>query len=186
MSNDEEVRKAIIYSLKSEMMKIEWWDEVQEDVKTRLEWIINHINPIGTLFTRSYMTLFRWEFERRRLDGENITNPFAGYVSTLMGMRISEEAYQCGILPTRATLDLYDYVDPNDSDVAACLYLCHKIEVLEQMGALQHNAERMKTTPSEMAKVIKGLNKPKRTKKRTPKINEEKLTWDLPDDTDEP
>lgn len=179
--DDDVLKKAIVHSIKSEMMKIEWWEEVQEDVRTRLEWIINRIDSIGTLFARSYMSLFRWEFERRKLEGQNITNPLAGYVSTLMGMRISEEAYQCGTLPTRSILDLYDYVQPNDSDVAACLFLCHKIEILERMGALQHDEAEMKTTPSEMSKAIRDLTRKKR-KKRTPKIDEEKLTWDFDDE----
>jgi hypothetical protein len=178
--SEEAVRKAIIIQLKTEMMKIDWWDEVQEDVQTRLGWVIDHVTDIGPLFARSFMMLFRWEFDRRRIGGETIKNPYAGFVSTLMGMRISEEAYQCGILPTRSLLDLYDYVAPNDSDVAACLYLCHKIEIFEQMGALQHSPEQMKTTPSEMAKVIRDLGKPKRqrpSQKGTPLANEEKFTW---------
>ncbi|MHA2279554.1 MAG: hypothetical protein ACXAC5_01495 [Promethearchaeota archaeon] len=130
------------------------------------------------------MILFRWEFERRRLKVKNLTNPYAGFVSTLLGMRISEEAFQCGILPTRAILDLYDYVQPNDSDVAACLFLCHKIEVLETMGALIHNEEEMKATPSEMARVIKEAQKSRQPRKKNPTSTVEKITWDFDDNDD--
>ena len=185
MSSDPIVRKAIIASIKSELMKIDWWDEVQDDVRARLEWIINHVEHLGTLFARTYMTLFRWEFERRRLTAKKLNNPYAGYVASLLGMRISEEAYQCGLLPTRSVLDLYDYVQPSDSDVAACLFLCHKIEVLETMGALVHNEDELKTTPSEMSKVIRGLSKRNRMKKRNQHgVTEEKLTWDANNDDD--
>lgn len=179
---DPAVRQAIIASIKTELMKVDWWDEVQEDVRTSLEGIIDHVDRIGTLFSRSFMILFRWEFERRHLKTKGLTSPYAGYVSSLLGMRISEEAYQCGILPTRAVLDIYDYVRPNDSDVAACLFLCHKIEVLELMGALVHDDEKMKTTPSEMAQVIKAqVKKRKRTPKKNPTSADEKIMWDFDD-----
>ncbi len=184
MARDTSVLKAIINSVKTELIKLEWWDEVQDDVKTRLEWIINHIEHLGPLFSRSYMTLFRWEFERRKIEGDHITSPYAGFVSSLLGMRISEEAYQCGVLPTRSILDLYDYVEPNDSDVAACLFLCHKIEVLEKIGALAPDVATLKTNPSEMASVIRGnMRKKRKSRKPPPKFdNEEKITWNFDDD----
>ena len=97
----------------------------------------------------------------------------ASYFSTLMGMRISEEAYQCGLLPTRAVLNLYDYLQPNDADVAACLMLCHKIEVLEKSGMLVMDEIKTRTSPSEMAKI---LRPPK--KKRAKPIQEETIVWD--------
>ncbi len=170
--SDKVVRQAIIVSLKRELVKSSWWGEVQDDVKTRLDWIVDHIDQAGLLFASSYMSLFSWEYERRKLEGHNVTNPMASYFSTLMGMRISEEAYQCGLLPTRAVLNLYDYLEPNDADVAACMMLCHKIEVLEKSGMLLMNESELRTNPSEMAKVMR----PPR-KKKAPPIQEETITW---------
>lgn len=169
---DKVVRLAITTSLKRELMKASWWKEVHEDVKTRLDWLVDNVDKAGSLFARSYMSLFSWEFERRKLEGDSVTNPMASYFSTLMGMRISEEAYQCGLLPTRAVLNLYDYVQPTDADVAACLMLCHKIEVLEKSGMILMHETELKTSPSEMAKILR----PPRKKKA--KIQEETITWD--------
>lgn len=177
MPRESEVQHLIIASIKRELMKAAWWNEVQEDVKTRLNWLVDHIEEIGSLFAHSFMSLFRWEFERRRLDGKKTPTPAAAYFSTLMGMRISEEAYQCGLLPTRAMLDLYDFVQPNDSDVAACLMFCHKVEIMEKAGMLEAGDMELKTSPSEMAKILR----PKKRKQAKP-IQEENITWD--DDSD--
>ena len=170
--SDKIVQQAIITSLKREFIKASWWEEVQEDVKTRLNWLVEHVDEVGSLFARSFMSLFCWEYERRKLEGTVVTNPMASYFSTLMGMRISEEAYQCGLLPTRAVLSLYDYVQPNDADVAACLMFCHKIEVLEKSGMLVMNETELKTNPSEMAKILRSPRK-----KKAKPIQEETITW---------
>ncbi len=166
---------AIVNSLKRELVRTESWNDVQDDVKARLEWIVNRIDKVGTLFARSYMTLFRWEYERRKLEGKHLKNPLTGYLSTLLGMQITEEAFQCGSVPTRAILSLYDYVEPNDADVTACLFLCNKIEILEKMGALKHDNSEWKINSSEIAELRKN------PKPALPKRSEEKLTWDFPD-----
>lgn len=171
--SDKLVRQAVITSLKQEFIKANWWGEVQEDVKTRLNWLVEHVDDVGLLFVRSFMSLFCWEFERRKLEGNNLPNPMASYFSTLMGMRISEEAYQCGLLPARAVLNLYDYLEPNDADVAACLMFCHKIEILEKSGMLIMNKTRLKTSPSEMAKILRS---PRR--KKVKPIQEETIIWE--------
>lgn len=174
MESQKAVKQAIVASIKREFIKANWWGEVQEDVKTRLNWLVDHIDEVGSLFTRSFMSLLRWEFERRRRDGERVTNPMTGYLSTLMGMRISEEAYQCGLLPTRAVLNLYDFIQPNDADVAACLMYCHKVEILEKSGMLQIDETKLRTSPTEMAKVLRSRKK----KQAQPKIQEEIIPWD--------
>lgn len=171
--SDKVVQQAIVESLKREFIKAGWWEEVQDDVKTRLNWLVEHIDEVGSIFARSYMSLFCWEFERRKLEGHNVTNPMASYFSTLMGMRISEEAYQCGLLPTRAVLNLYDYLEPNDADVAACLMFCHKVEILEKSGMISMNESELKTSPSEMAKILRS---PRKKEKAKP-IQEETITW---------
>ena len=152
----------LINSIKQDIIKIEWFSEVQDDVKNSLDWIIDNIDEIGSYFSSTFMAIFRWEYERRSLK-KQLTSPMAGVLSVLLGMHISEEAFLCGKLPTRVMLDLYDYVEPTDSDVAICLYLCHKIDTLEKSGALTHVREELKTTPIEMINVLKQaqLKKPK-------------------------
>lgn len=174
------MQESIVPAIKRSLMERPWWKDVQSDVRTNLEWVIDNIEEVGTLFIRAYMTMFRWEFERRKLKGENINTPMVGYLSAALGMNISEESYQCGILPTRSVLDLYDYVRPNDADVSACLLLCHKIEVLEGMGVLTHNTEGMQITSSALAgSMNSGESKPRQPEHP---ITEETVKWDTPDE----
>lgn len=173
MKSEKKARRAIIHSLKQSLMKASWWDEVQDDVKTRLDWLADRVVEVGPLFASTYMSLFRWEFERRRLEGETATNPMAAYLSALLGMRISQEAYECGLLPTRAILNLYDYLRPNDADVAACLMFCNKVEILEKSGIIERKDEELKTSSAEMSKILL-----KTEKKNTAKKIEETLTWE--------
>ncbi len=175
------VQQAIINSLKREFVKASWWEEVQDDVKSRLSWLVEHIEETGSLFAHTFMSLFRWEFERRKLEGSRVINPMTSYFSTLIGMRISEEAYQCGLLPVRACLSLYDYVEPNDADVAACLMFCHKVEVLEKAGMLSMEDLELKTSPTEMAKLLRTPRK-----KKAKKIQEENIAWEDSDDDPAP
>ena len=171
---DKSVRDTLVASIKTAFLGVKWWNEVQEDVRTRLEWIIDHIQSLGPLFAFTYMALFRWQYESRRIEGKKTNHPMASYLSTILGMRISEEAFQCGHLPTRAVLDLYDYLEPTDSDVAACLFLCHQVEILQKTGMLQeHKDSDLKTSPSEMAELLKA---PK-PKKKIPPIQEELIEW---------
>lgn len=162
----------LINSIKQDIIKIEWFNEVQDDVKTSLDWIIDNIDEIGSYFSSTYMSIFRWEYERRSLK-KQLTNPMAGVLSVLLGMHISEEAFLCGKLPTRVMLDLYDYIEPTDADVAICLYLCHKIDTLEKSGALTHTREELKTTPTEMINVLKQAQIKKSQVKLTPEDNPE-------------
>ena len=179
--SDKVVQKALTASIKKAFIGTKWWDEVQEDVRTRLEWIVDNITTLGSLFAFTYMSLFRWQYECRRAEGKSVNHPMASYLSSIMGMRISEEAFQCGHLPTRAVLDLYDYVEPNDADVAACLFLCHQVEVLQKTGMLSDRDVDIRTNPSEMAKLLKP-KKPK--KKKAPFVQEETIEWD--DEEEEP
>lgn len=178
---DPIVCQAICRSLKTEIVKLEWWDEVQDDVKARLGWIIDHVDVAGSFFCQTFLMLFRWEFERRRIEKKNPHNPMAGYLSSMLGMRIPEEAYQCGMLPTRAVLDLYDYIEPTDSDVAACMFLCNKIEALERAGMLAHEEVRLSATAKDLADAFRSskAEKAKKTSRPLRKPPQEKIEWDF-------
>lgn len=171
----ESIQQAIVDTLKREFIKARWWDEVQEDVKTRLGFLVEHVDKTGPLFMRSFMSLLRWEYKRRQLEGQNVTSPMASYFSTLLGMRISEEAYQCGLMPTRSCLNLYDYIEPNDADVSACFMFCHKVEILEKAGMLEFDESELTTSLSEMAKLLRPR------KKKSKPIQEETILWDETD-----
>ena len=177
---DDIVRDLVIRTIRKELNKIEWWGEVQDDVKTQLDWIIKHIDQMGSFFARTFMMMFHWEYERRQAEGKKINNPMPGYLSGLLGMRIPEEAYQCGVLPTRALLGLYDYVEPNDSDVAACMFLCNKIDILEQAGILPERDFDLKATKQEIASAFQHP-RPKKRKKKSKPPTEENLKWDFDD-----
>lgn len=163
----------IVDSLKRELMKLEWWNEVQDDVKAKLEWVAINITEIGVYFANTFLTFFRWEYQRRKLENSNADNPLSGYLTAILGMRIPEEAFQCGKTPVRAVLNLYDYVDPNDADVASCLFLCHKIEALQKLGFLVLDLPKWETNPAEIFKSI-----PKKNPSKSKKITEENITWD--------
>jgi len=167
---------AVINALKSEFKKADWWDETQPDVRTRLEWVIDHLDQIGVFFCRTFMCLFQWEFERRKIEGETVKNPMAGYLTTILGMRIPEESYQCGVLPTRSILNLYDYIEPNDSDVAACMFLCNKIESLIRVGLLVEKEQKLTTTPEEIAEAFRRVAHKNRSRQGPPKSPEIKPT----------
>lgn len=173
--SEKMVQDAIIASIKKEFVQTKWWGEVQEDVRTRLGWIVENIHTLGPLFAFTYMGLFRWQYECRRAEGKNVNSPMASYLSSIVGMRISEEAFQCGHMPTRAILDLYDYVEPNDSDVAACLFLCHQVEILQKTGMLKEEINDLRTNASEMAQLLR----PEKPKKKRPRpVQEETINWD--------
>lgn len=176
------VINTIISSLKTEFIQADWWSDVQGDVRTRLEWVIDHIEQAGFFFCHTFMTLFRWEFHRRRIEGQNVKNPMAGYLTVLLKMRISEEAFQCGSLPTRAVLDLYDYVTPNDADVTACMFLCHKIETFQQAGLLLAQEDQLGVTDDELIKVFQIAQKKKSTQPKPKSPTEESIQWDFDDE----
>lgn len=145
-------------ALNAEFKKADWWGEVQDDVRARLLWVMNNIEQIGLSFYQTFITFVRWEFERRKVEGSGIKNPMTGYLTAILGMRISEEAYQCGRIPTRAVLDLYDYIEPNDADVTACMFLCHKIETLQHVGLLVANEEQYNATREELKDAFSQIN----------------------------
>lgn len=181
-TEDKYVHLAIITSIKNDFVKLKWWDEVQSDVQDRLEWVLDNLPSVGTLFASSFMTLFRWEYERRRVSGEKMPIPMTSYTSVLLGMKVNEEAYQCGRLPVRSVLDLYDYIEPNDSDVAACLMLCNKIDILERSGILA-SVDELKTSTSDMSEV---LHQPSKKKDKANSELEECIEWDDDADDDTP
>ena len=145
---------AISAALKVELQRQEIWAQVQDSVKDRLEWVLNNVEQIGTCFAHTFMAIFRLQYENRKIEGKSFTHPINGILLNALGMPISEEAYQCGILATRTTLDLYDYLSPTDVDVAICLYLCQKIDVLEKHEALLPPYSTWKTTPTKLNELI--------------------------------
>lgn len=135
MNADSIVIDAMKASLVNQIRTAEWAKNIQDNVKEKILWIINNIETVGLSFQKTFITLFKWEQLRRKV--QEITSTPIGTLLNPFPIRLSEETYQCGKLPTRAVLDLYDYVNPNDADVAACIFLCKKIEAFEQISFLQ-------------------------------------------------
>ncbi|KKM07854.1 hypothetical protein LCGC14_1729700, partial [marine sediment metagenome] len=49
----------------------------------------------------------------------------------LFGHKMSEECYQSSIEPTKACLNLNDWVKPNEADVQACMLICNFLTQLD-------------------------------------------------------
>jgi hypothetical protein len=167
-----EEMSAISIALRLDLQRQEVWPHVQDSVKDRLEWIFTNIEAVGTCFSHTFMALFRLQYESRKIAGVSFTHPVNGILLNALGMPISEEAFQCGILATRATLDLYDFISPTDADVAICLYLCQKIDLLEKHEALTPPYSHWKTTPAKLNDLIAF-----RTKSVVGPIKEEVIKW---------
>lgn len=142
-----EVLRSTIKSLKQGFDKQSWWSYVQDDVKTRLMWVIEHVDLAGISFRDAFVTGFSWEHTRRLLSGEKSEKDrtFRHAADAILGSAMSEEAYACGKQPCRSVLNIDDWTDPNYADVQSCVFLCHQVDVLEQMGVI---AQEDKSVPS--------------------------------------
>ena len=108
-----------------------WWVYVQDETRKSLAFIIDNIQELGIPFRNSFVEIFKFEHTCRLLNKQAIPTDKPGI---LVGTQMSEEAYHSGILPTKILLKLDDWFQPNDSDVHACMSLCHHIDQLEKIG----------------------------------------------------
>lgn len=125
-----------VISIKKGAKTQTWWKDVNKDVVNRIYWVLDNIDKVGVLFANTFTTLFKWELARRKVEEETVSDHMMEQISVMLDMKISEETYQSGILPTRSVLNLYDYISPSDADVQACLYVCMQIKSLEKSGLI--------------------------------------------------
>jgi hypothetical protein len=125
-------------SIKIALEKAAWWKFVQDEVKHSIYYIIEHIDKLGTDFRDAYLATFKYYHVHRIIKGESKTGQ-----KGVFG-KISEEAYQSAIVPTKLLLNLDDWTMPNDADVQACMFLCQHVDILEGLGILgaepKHNS----------------------------------------------
>jgi hypothetical protein len=117
-----------INSIKLALISANWWNLVQQEVREQLDFIIDNIDELGSLFKESFIALFKYEHARRRILGTSVSLNQPG---VLFGKKMSEECYQCSIDPAKSALQLQEWTEPNEADVQACIYLCN---VVDQLG----------------------------------------------------
>lgn len=144
--NIQDIVASLIPSLKRELREAPWWTDVNDGVKHRLEFVVDNIWYVGVLFKQAFFNLFLLEANRRYINNETChSNSIASYMAAQLNLAVSEEAYRCGVIPTRAALGLCDgetadeSIKPYDADVMSCMFLCNKIELLEKASLLSAN-----------------------------------------------
>ena len=152
-------KKAILKT----MQQYPWWELVQDEVKESLDYILNNLSSIGISFRDSFITLFKYEHAIRLIDKQAVGVATPGI---LPGSKMSEEAYQSGIFPTKCLLKLDDWVQPNDADVHACMSLCHHIDMLESIGIFgivgQEGSQTKVDKPLDPSLIKKLFSNPKK------------------------
>jgi hypothetical protein len=108
-----------------------WWNLVQDEVKQRLEVTVDNLAVLGPAFRDAFVAGFRYEYVRRNVEGQSLPSETPG---ALFGEVMSEEAFQCGIEPTKLVLYLSSWTEPNDADVQACMTVCHHIDEMQEKG----------------------------------------------------
>lgn len=135
-NSEFDTNNLISTTLLSSLQKMQWWKSVQPEVKEQLRNIVSNIAQLGVKFASTYFALFQWQSLQRKIQGKEYNRHSSINIATMNSMAISEEMFQCGKLPTRVLLDLNDFILPNEADVTACVYLCNKIDFLNQTGLL--------------------------------------------------
>jgi len=108
-----------------------WWPIVQDEVKERLDLLLNHFELLGPPFRDAFVAHFKYENMIRMLKGESekLNKPGA-----LFGAAMSDECYQCGKQAVKSLLDLNDWTDPNEADVQCCISICNQIDKIEMLA----------------------------------------------------
>ena len=117
--------------LKAALKSSNWWPIIQDEIKNQLDYILNNFELLGPHFRDAFVALFKYEHQKRMVQGimDKTSKP-----SALFGKTMSNECYECGKMPTKVVLGLYEWTDPNEADVQACISLCNQ---LDQVDALK-------------------------------------------------
>lgn len=179
------VLQTTIRSLKKGFVKQSWWNLVQDDVKKSLTWTIDHIDLLGSSFRDAFVAGFKLEHKRRFLHGQKTkqSSAFKHTAEAVLGSAITREAYECGKLPCHGVLSLYDFIDPNYADIQACIFLCHQVDILEQMGILTEEAN-IEPSTDKMIQLLKDLARiDGQLRKRKSTDDFETIYWDFDDES---
>jgi len=121
-------------ALKIAFQNANWWPIVQDEVKERLDALLENLELLGPPFRDAYVAHFKFENMVRLLNGHTseINKPGA-----LFGAAMSDECYQCGKKAAKSLLDLNDWTEPNEADVQCCISICNHMDKLDTMLAEQ-------------------------------------------------
>lgn len=114
-----------------------WWRYVQDDVKIRIIYIIDHIETFGYFFKRSFRSLVNLQHIKRKQTKFNFSLKESG---VLFGVALPEEVFQSSINATKVVLELNEWTNPNEADVQCCKVLCDQIDFLEAANLLNKDA----------------------------------------------
>lgn len=109
--------------------KSQWWGLVQEDIKVKLELILDNLDTLGMPFREAYVAAFKYHHICRLLSGKSFKATVPG---VLFGAELTEETYQCAMEPTKSLLVMEDWTLPTEADVQACISICNHLERLEK------------------------------------------------------
>lgn len=151
--------KESIAAIKKSLLRADWWQFVQPDVKHRLEFVVDNLLSLGSLFRDSFVSAFKYEHAVRVLEGRELRPDKPG---AMFGRAMTDECYHSAIPATKLLLNLNDWVKPNDADIQACMHVCQQIDTLEQTGLF---GEKKHTEP-ETDKAVKETITPKPAKKK--------------------
>lgn len=129
MSNNtidlDSIFNSLVQDIKKKFTSQQWYDLISSNVKKQINWIFDNFDIIGIQFVDNYIKMFKWECYRRFINKESLLMPDNNV--KIQKMKISDELYHCGMLPTKFLLNLEDWEKPNDADVEACIFLCQEI-----------------------------------------------------------
>jgi len=115
--------------LRTAFEKTSSWPLVQPEVKERLILIIDNIEILGPNYRDAFLSLFKYNHLLRATEKKAISS-----TASALFPAMSEETYQSSLAPVRALLNLNDWIQPNDADIQACMFLCQQVDILELVG----------------------------------------------------
>lgn len=160
----------LLPSIRQELKSVSWWDDVHEDIKTHIEFIVANLWHLGVLFKSTFFNIFWLETNRRYLNNAQQHGlGLATYMVSHLHLAVSDEVYQCGLIATRAALGICDSttvndaIRPNDADVMICIFLCKIIDRLQETSLLDLYCP---VSARDIADCFTALATPKRTSKK--------------------
>ena len=124
----------IVSAIKDTCSKTDWWKYVQDEVRTDLLYLIEHVDVLGTSFRDAFIANLKLEHAIRVINNRNVLFEEG---TALFGDKFPEELFQSGIPIVKTILKLQEWVEPNEADVYACVIICQHINVLEAMEAIE-------------------------------------------------
>lgn len=127
MENNAEKMKKMLMSALDKSLGIQ---HLQEEVQHKIDLLIDNIDTVGIPFRDAFIHMFKYEHLCRMLGGKASKHDKPG----ALGRNLSDETYKCCENPVKALLHLNDWTKPNDSDVLACLQICHSVDLFEKLN----------------------------------------------------